>query len=47
MLESMAGIPDGVRDSLTRYTEPQTGAFYFVPSIEAIREFASVAESRG
>ncbi|HEX3630814.1 MAG TPA: Dyp-type peroxidase [Candidatus Dormibacteraeota bacterium] len=41
MLESMAGVTDGVRDALTRYTRPLTGAYYFVPSTEAIRRFAS------
>jgi putative iron-dependent peroxidase len=37
MLESMAGITNGVRDALTRYTQPLTGAYYFVPSIQALR----------
>jgi porphyrinogen peroxidase len=37
MLESMAGIPDGHRDDLTRYTTPVTGAYYFVPSVDALR----------
>jgi putative iron-dependent peroxidase len=37
MLESMAGIGDGVRDALTRYTQPLTGAYYFVPSIQGLR----------
>lgn len=41
MIESMAGIPDGVRDALTRYTKPLTGGYYFVPSVEAVRRFAS------
>ena len=40
MLESMAGLRDGVRDALTRYARPLTGAYYFVPSVEAIREIA-------
>jgi porphyrinogen peroxidase len=43
MLESMAGR-DGVRDELTRYTTPLTGAYYFVPSVSAIRQFASDPE---
>jgi len=38
MLESMAGLVDGTRDALTRYTEPLTGAYYFVPSVESLRE---------
>lgn len=41
MLESMAGIKGGKRDALTHYTKPLTGAYYFVPSTEAIRDFAS------
>jgi porphyrinogen peroxidase len=41
MLHSMAGAPDGVRDALTRYTRPLTGAFYFVPSTQGIRGFAA------
>ncbi len=41
MLESMAGAADGVRDALTRYTMPLTGAFYFIPSVEAIGQFAT------
>lgn len=39
MLESMAGVADGVRDALTRYTTPLTGAFYFIPSVEALSDF--------
>jgi putative iron-dependent peroxidase len=38
MLESMAGLVDGKRDALTRYTQPVTGAYYFVPSVESLRE---------
>ena len=38
MLESMAGLVDGMRDALTRYTQPLTGAYYFVPSVESMRE---------
>jgi putative iron-dependent peroxidase len=37
MLRSMAGLDDGVRDALTRYTRPVTGAYYFVPSTESLR----------
>jgi putative iron-dependent peroxidase len=40
MLESMAGIDDGTRDTLTRYTRPLSGAYYFVPSNEALRRLA-------
>src|SRR4051794_3436896 len=38
MLESMAGLVTGVRDALTRYTRPITGAYYFVPSTERLRK---------
>jgi putative iron-dependent peroxidase len=37
MLKSMAGVGDSVRDALTRYTRPLSGAYYFVPSTEALR----------
>jgi porphyrinogen peroxidase len=37
MLESMAGLAEGRRDALTRYTQPRSGAYYFVPSIESLR----------
>jgi putative iron-dependent peroxidase len=33
MLESMAGIGDGVRDALTYYATPLSGAYYFIPSL--------------
>ncbi|TAN11067.1 MAG: Dyp-type peroxidase [Burkholderiaceae bacterium] len=36
MLESMAGLTNGIRDALTRYTHPLTGAYYFVPSNESL-----------
>ena len=38
MLESMAGLKTGERDALTRYTQPITGAYYFVPSTEMLRQ---------
>jgi porphyrinogen peroxidase len=37
MLESMAGADDGTRDALTRYTNALSGAYYFVPSGDALR----------
>jgi putative iron-dependent peroxidase len=40
MLESMAGLSSGVRDELTRYTRPLTGAYYFVPSTDSLRSVA-------
>jgi putative iron-dependent peroxidase len=36
MLESMAGLTDGVRDELTTYARALTGAYYFVPSTESL-----------
>jgi len=41
MLDSMIGTADGVRDALTRYTTPLTGAFYYVPSTQVLRALAS------
>jgi porphyrinogen peroxidase len=37
MLDSMAGLVNGTRDALTRFTDPLTGAYYFVPSVESLR----------
>ena len=37
MLDSMAGLVTGTRDALTRFTEPLTGSYYFVPSVETLR----------
>ena len=37
MLDSMAGLVNGTRDALTRYTQPLTGSYYFVPSVESLR----------
>ena len=38
MLESMAGlVVNGTRDALTDYTRPLTGAYYFVPSTDALQ----------
>ena len=36
MLVSMAGVSDGVRDSLTYFARPLTGSYYFIPSIGAL-----------
>jgi putative iron-dependent peroxidase len=38
MLESMAGLVNGTRDALTKYTVPLTGSYYFVPSVESLRQ---------
>jgi putative iron-dependent peroxidase len=37
MLESMAGLVNGTRDALTKYTVPLTGSYYFVPSVESLK----------
>jgi putative iron-dependent peroxidase len=39
MLESMAGLANGTRDALTKYTSPLTGAYYFIPSTQSLRRF--------
>jgi putative iron-dependent peroxidase len=36
MLKNMAGLKDGLRDALTKYTQPVTGAYYFVPSNQSL-----------
>ena len=41
MLESMAGFRGGTRDAITRFTQPLTGAYYFVPSIESLLDVSS------
>jgi putative iron-dependent peroxidase len=41
MLQSMAGVVDGVRDTLTLYAKPLTGAYYFVPSTSGILRFTT------
>jgi len=40
MLDRMAGVGDGCRDALTRWTVPLTGAYYVAPSVEALSELA-------
>ncbi len=43
MLDSMAGLANGVRDALTRYTRPLSGAYYFIPSAESLATMGGVA----
>ena len=43
MLDSMAG-QGGVRDELTRFTTPLTGAYYFVPSADDLLAFATPSD---
>jgi len=45
MLESMAGLTDGVRDELTRYTRPITGAYYFIPSNDSLARHGDLADA--
>jgi putative iron-dependent peroxidase len=45
MLESMAGVGDGIRDAPTLYTHPVSGAYYFMPANQAIASFAPDATS--
>jgi putative iron-dependent peroxidase len=40
MLESMAGLVNGKRDALTNFSRPLTGAYYFVPSNDALHRIA-------
>jgi putative iron-dependent peroxidase len=40
MLRRMSGAEDGLRDALTDYSTPLTGAYYFVPSLQALQLFA-------
>ena len=42
MLESMAGLRTGVRDALTYYASPVSGAYYFVPSTESLRNLSQL-----
>ena len=40
MLRRMAGSDDGIRDALTRYSTPLTGAYYFCPSLQSMQPYA-------
>ena len=40
MLERMVGI-GGPRDDLTRYSTPETGAYYFVAALSALHRYAT------
>lgn len=39
MLENMAGLTTGIRDALTAFAQPVTGAYYVVPSNDALRRW--------
>jgi len=40
MLRRMAGVGDGVRDALTYYLTPLTGAYYTIPTVESLAALA-------
>ena len=42
MLERMVGRDDGIRDELTRFTRPVTGAYYVIPATEQLAAFSDV-----
>jgi putative iron-dependent peroxidase len=44
MLEQMAGADGGPRDALTLFSTPLTGAYYFVPSVQALRAYETPGE---
>ncbi len=44
MLRRMAGADDGIRDALTRYATPLSGAYYFCPSLRALQSFAPASD---
>jgi porphyrinogen peroxidase len=37
VLARMASLMTGTRDALIRFTQPLTGSYYFVPSVESLR----------
>jgi putative iron-dependent peroxidase len=41
MLRRMAGTADGIRCALTNYLVPFTGAYYVIPSVEALARFSA------
>jgi len=45
MLERMAGITTGTPDALTAFTHPITGAYYVVPSSDALRRWVPPEDS--
>lgn len=40
LLERMVGLPDGVRDALSRYTVALSGAYYVIPSLDSLAALA-------
>ncbi len=44
MLESMVGVSDDPADALTSITRAMTGAYYFIPSADALSTFGADAQ---
>jgi putative iron-dependent peroxidase len=44
MLRRMAGSDDGVRDALTYYSTATSGAYYWIPSSDALLRYATPEE---
>src|SRR4051795_4412325 len=44
MLRRMAGAADGIRDGLTGFLTPLTGAYYTCPTVDALARFAPAEE---
>lgn len=40
----MAGLVTGTRDALTRYSQPLTGSYYFVPSVGDLRRLREMLQ---
>lgn len=47
MLRRMFGVEDGVRDRLTDFSTPETGAVYFVPSVDDLAALGAVPDGEG
>jgi len=41
MLNRMFGVTDGIHDRLTDFTKPVSGAFYFAPSLDALKKLGT------
>ena len=47
MLEAMVGLDGGPRDELTMFTRALTGAYYFIPSADALAAVDGIGERTG
>ena len=43
-LGSIAGVATGERNTLTHYTRPLTGAYYFLPAVGDLADFSTVED---